>query len=232
MKTGCRRRRGWRVRSGLVVPTSSARSSASIRHCVADEEPTEQGLLLAEQATGAVGANPGNGKGANPLQPAPASSTGSAAAGVAQRASTMMWRRARWISRGRGSARRARHHNLPRAAVPMAGGSGAEAGHYREEFHRRKDDVARVRRARCRCSPLVPAVVLLPWPPPCSPAPQGELCLTSASFPQYRYTEALCPLNSWPATVARVSRFCLLEYLCCFSASCSLCCEPHCNSLS
>uniref|UniRef100_A0A8R7PDG5 Uncharacterized protein n=1 Tax=Triticum urartu TaxID=4572 RepID=A0A8R7PDG5_TRIUA len=29
----------------------------------------------------------------------------------------------------------------------MAGGSGAEAGHYREEFHQRKDGVARVRQA-------------------------------------------------------------------------------------
>ncbi|KAM3352835.1 hypothetical protein ACQJBY_024194 [Aegilops geniculata] len=104
-------------------------------------------MLLAEQATGAIGANPGNGEGANPLQPAPASSTRSAAAGLAQRASTTMWRRARWIARGRGSARRARHLNLPRADIPMAGGSGAEAGHYREEFHRRKDGVARVRRA-------------------------------------------------------------------------------------
>ncbi|XBI22274.1 hypothetical protein VPH35_063306 [Triticum aestivum] len=58
-----------------------------------------------------------------------------------------MWRCARWIARGRGSARCACHLNLPRAAVPMAGGSGAEEGHCREEFHRRKDGVARVRRA-------------------------------------------------------------------------------------
>uniref|UniRef100_A0A453GMX8 Uncharacterized protein n=1 Tax=Aegilops tauschii subsp. strangulata TaxID=200361 RepID=A0A453GMX8_AEGTS len=52
------RRRGWGARSGLVVPASSVRSSASIRHRVADEEPTEQGMLLAEQATGAGGVNP------------------------------------------------------------------------------------------------------------------------------------------------------------------------------